>query len=153
MTHFLVAYTIASRRTGGVSRRPIGNSEKGLLPKDRCVSEVSKHTDTVKVGRSQAELDLAKRVKKKRFLSHINEERTRKEGVGPLRREDELQIKDHLGMVPNLKAYFASVFTRDNNMEHGGKGKMANRNESLEMETTTSKKAAKLAETRHPRTL
>ncbi|XP_050784448.1 uncharacterized protein LOC127037049 [Gopherus flavomarginatus] len=102
------------------------------------LSEVRTCRDKVRKAKSQVELNLAKGIKtnSKRFYSHINKKKTKKE-VGPLHTEDGKEVKDNLGMAQYLNKYFASVFNKANR-ELRGNGRMTNGNEDMEVDITTS---------------
>ncbi|CAM4553252.1 unnamed protein product [Caretta caretta] len=113
--------------------------------KESYLIEVRTCRDKVRQAKSQVELELAKGIKtnSKRFYSHINKKKTKKEVVGPLNTEDGVEVKDNLGMAQYLNKYFASVFNkakedlRDN-------GSMTNGNEDMEVDITISEVEAKL---------
>ncbi|CAM5109435.1 unnamed protein product [Eretmochelys imbricata] len=117
----------------------------GGISKESYLIEVRTCRDKVRKAKSQVELDLAKGIKtnSKRFYSHINKKKTKKEEVGPLNTEDGVEVKDNLGMAQYLNKYFASVFNkakedlRDN-------GSMTNGNEDMEVDITISEVEAKL---------
>ncbi|CAM5112852.1 unnamed protein product [Eretmochelys imbricata] len=117
----------------------------GGISKESDLIEVRTCRDKVRHVKSQVELDLAKGIKtnSKRFYSHINKKKTKKEEVGLLNTEDGVEVKDNLGMAQYLNKYFASVFNkakedlRDN-------GSMTNGNEDMEVDITISEVEAKL---------
>ncbi|CAM5117040.1 unnamed protein product [Natator depressus] len=117
----------------------------GGISKESYLTEVRTCRDKVRQAKSQVELDLAKGIKtnSKRFYSHINKKKTKKEEVGPLNTEDGVEFKDNVGMAQYLNIYFASVFNkakedlRDN-------GSMTNGNEDMEVDITISEVEAKL---------
>ncbi|CAM4321167.1 unnamed protein product [Caretta caretta] len=119
--------------------------KKGGISKESYLIEVRTCRDKVRQAESQVELDLAKEIKtnSKRFYSHINKKKTKKEEVGPLNTEDAVEVKDNLGMAQYLNKYFASVFNkakegvRDN-------GSMRNGIEDMEVDITIFEVEVKL---------
>ncbi|CAM5091339.1 unnamed protein product [Eretmochelys imbricata] len=116
----------------------------GAISKESYLIEVRTCRDKVRQAKSQVDLDLAKGIKtnSKRFYSHINKKKTKKEEMGPLNTEDGVEVKDNLSMAQYLNKYFASVFNkakedlRDN-------GSMTNGNEDMEVDITISEVEAK----------
>ncbi|CAM5087852.1 unnamed protein product [Natator depressus] len=117
----------------------------GGISEESYLIEVRTFRDKVRQAKSQVELDFPKGIKtnSKRFYSHINKKKTKKEKVGPLNTEDGVEVKDNLGMAQYLKKCFASVFNkakedlRDN-------GSVTNGNEDMEVDITISEVEAKL---------
>ncbi|KAG6924498.1 hypothetical protein G0U57_017201, partial [Chelydra serpentina] len=79
----------------------------------------------------------------KRFYSHINRKKTKKEELGPLNTEDGVDVKDNLGMAQYLNKYFASVFNEANE-ELRNSGSMTNGNKDMGIDITISEVEAKL---------
>ncbi|CAM5086159.1 unnamed protein product [Eretmochelys imbricata] len=117
----------------------------GGISKESYLIEVRTCRDKVRQAKSQVELDLAKGIKtnSKRFYSHINKKKTKKEEVGPLNTEDRVEVKDNLGMAQYLNKYFASVFNKANE-ELRDNGRMTNGNEDMEVDITISEVEVKL---------
>ncbi|CAM5077630.1 unnamed protein product [Eretmochelys imbricata] len=117
----------------------------GGISKERYFTEVRTCRDKVRKAKSHVELDLAKGIKSnsKRFLSHINKKKTKKEEVGPLNTEDGVEVKDNQGMTQYLNKCFASVFNKANE-ELRDNGRTTNGNEDMEVDITTSEVEAKL---------
>ncbi|CAM4595088.1 unnamed protein product [Lepidochelys kempii] len=117
----------------------------GEISKEGYLFEVRTCRDKVRQAKSQVQLDLAKGIKtnSKRFYSHVNKKKTKKEEVGPLNTEDGVEIKDTLGMAQYLNKYFASVFnkTKEDIRENGS---VTNGNEDMEVDITISEVEAKL---------
>ncbi|CAM4513742.1 unnamed protein product [Caretta caretta] len=119
--------------------------KKGGISKESYLIEVRICRDKVRQAKSQVELDLAKGIKtnSKRFYSHINRKKTKKEEVGPLKTEDGVEVKDNLGMAQYLNKYFASVFNKTKE-DLRDNGSMINGNEDMEVDITISEVEAKL---------
>ncbi|CAM5118465.1 unnamed protein product [Natator depressus] len=116
----------------------------GGISKESYLIEVRTCRDKVRKAKSHEELDLAKGIEtnSKRFYSHINKKKTKKE-VGPLNTEDGVEVKDNLGMAQYLNKYFASVFNEANE-ELRDNGRTTNGKEDMEVDITTSKVEVKL---------
>ncbi|CAM4563226.1 unnamed protein product [Caretta caretta] len=117
----------------------------GEISKESYLIEVRTCRDKVRQAKSQVELDLAKEIKtnSRRFYSHINKKKTKKEEVGQLNTEDGVEVKDNLGMAQYLNKYFASVFNEANeNLRDNGS--MTNGNEDMEVDITISEVETKL---------
>ncbi|CAM4552508.1 unnamed protein product [Caretta caretta] len=114
----------------------------GGISKESYLIVVRTCRDKVRKNKSHVELDLAKGIKtnSKRFYSHINKKKTKKEEVGPQNTEDGVEVKDNISMAQYLNKYFASVF----NEELSDNGRMTNVNEDMEVDITTSEVEAKL---------
>ncbi|CAM4694885.1 unnamed protein product [Lepidochelys kempii] len=119
--------------------------KKGGISKESYIIEVTTCRDKVRQAKSQVELDLAKGIKtnSKRFYSHINKKKTKKEEVGPLNTDDGAEVKDNLGMAQYLNKYFASVFNKTKE-DLRDNGSMTNGNEDMEVDITISEVEAKL---------
>uniref|UniRef100_A0A452GZ21 Reverse transcriptase domain-containing protein n=1 Tax=Gopherus agassizii TaxID=38772 RepID=A0A452GZ21_9SAUR len=118
--------------------------KKGRISKESYLGEVRTCRDKVRKAKSRIELDLAKGIKtnSKRFYSHINKKKTKKEEVGPLYTEDGMEIKDNLGMAQHLNKYFASVFNKTS--EPWDDGGMINGNVDMEVDITATEVEAVL---------
>ncbi|CAM5153249.1 unnamed protein product [Eretmochelys imbricata] len=117
----------------------------GGISKESYLIEVRTRREKVRQAKSQVELDLAKGIEtnSKRFYSHINRKKTKKEEVGPLNTEDGVEVKDNLGMAQYLNKYFASVFNKTNeNLRDNGS--TTNGNEDMEVDITISEVETKL---------
>ncbi|CAM4590454.1 unnamed protein product [Lepidochelys kempii] len=117
----------------------------GGISKESYLIEVRTCRDKVRQAKSQVGLDLAKGIKtnSKRFYSHINKKKTKKEEVGPLNTEDGVEVKDNLGMAQYLNKYFASIFNKAKE-DLRNNGSMTNGNEDMEVDITISEVEAKL---------
>ncbi|CAM5083682.1 unnamed protein product [Natator depressus] len=117
----------------------------GGISKESYLAKVRTCRNKVRKAKSHVELDLAKGIKtnSKRFYSHINKKKTKKEEVRLLNTEDGVEVKDNLGMAQYLNKYFASVFNEANE-ELKDNGRTTNGNEDMEVDITTSEVEAKL---------
>ncbi|KAG6935017.1 hypothetical protein G0U57_015760, partial [Chelydra serpentina] len=117
----------------------------GGISKETYLIEVRACRDKVRQAKRHVELDLAKGIKtnSKKFYSHINRKKTKKEEVGPLNTEDGVEVKDNLGMAQYLNKYFASVFNEANE-EIRNSGSMTNGNKDVGVDITISEVEAKL---------
>ncbi|XP_048717130.1 uncharacterized protein LOC125641351 [Caretta caretta] len=116
----------------------------GGISKKSYLIEVRTCRDKVRQAKSQVELDLAKGIKtnSKRFYSHINKKKTKKEEVGLLNTENGVEVKDNLDMAQYLNKYLASVFNKANE-DLRDNGSMINGNEDMKVDITISEVEAK----------
>ncbi|CAM4532923.1 unnamed protein product [Caretta caretta] len=117
----------------------------GRISKESYLTEVRTCRDKVRKAKNHVELNLAKGIKSnsKRFYSHINKKKTKKEEVELLNTEDGMEVKDNLGMAQYLNKYFASFFNEANE-ELRDNGRTTHGNEDMEVDITTSKVEVKL---------